>query len=827
MKYDLHLHSEFSKRPSQWVLQKIGCPESFSQTASLLRLAQARGLTALTLTDHNTINGCLEIAHLPHSFISEEVTSYFPEDGCKVHVLVWGIDEAIHADLMRLRENVYDLVAYLRQADLAHALAHPFYAVNGKLTPAHVEKLFLLFELLELNGARDHAQNQLLALMVKGLNPRLMAELSERHNLEPAYPTPWRKALVAGSDDHSALGVGRMHTEVPEAGSVAEFLQGLKAGRTVTHGRGSSPLGLAHNLYGIAYQFYKQRLSLGKHLAGQTLLRFLDQMLTPEPEPVRFSILGAGGRWVQRRRDRRGGRQDIQNLLRREGERMILDDPQLRALMQGRRVGGDERELRWFGFVERLANQVLRSLGDRLFGHLSGANLFSIFETIGAAGSLVCLLSPYLVPYNLFSRDRRLAAQLRARLAPGPASAPAPALKVAHFTDTFYETNGVARILAEQAELAARLGKDLTVITCDPDRPLRQGLLRHFRPVSVYALPEYPDQKLFLPPLLQMMDHVYRRGYNYLHTATPGPLGLAALAIARIMRLPISATYHTALPQYASHLTGDPQMEELLWRYVLWYYHQMDCVYVPSRATGDELIGRGLAGEKIRLCPRGVDVQEFHPRFRGDFLARRFGLGAGPCLLYVGRVSKEKSLDTLTAAFKALVPSHPGLSLAVVGDGPYAPQMRAELAGWPAVFTGYLQGEDLSRAYASADVFVFPSLTDTFGNVVLEAQAAGLPAVVADQGGPQENVLDGRTGLVVRGGSAEALAMAVAKLVESPLLRRDMGRQARAYMESRSHEQGFLDLWELHRQEVAAGREPEAEAGPEPAWLRAVGSDLF
>ncbi|MFZ5585310.1 MAG: glycosyltransferase [Thermodesulfobacteriota bacterium] len=829
MKYDLHLHSKFSKRPSQWVLQKIGCPESFSDPLDLHRLALKKGLTSLTLTDHNTIDGCLEIAHLPHAFISEEVTSYFPEDGCKVHVLVWGIDEAIHADLARARANLYDLVAYLRQSGLAHALAHPFFAVNGKLTVAHVEKLLLLFETLELNGARDEAQNQLLDRLVKGLTPRLMQELSERHGLEPAYPAPWRKNLVAGSDDHSALAMGRMYTEVRETASAAEFLQGVKSGRAVTHGRGSSPLGLAHNLYGIAYQYYKQRLPLGRYFSGQSWLRFLDQMLSPDPQPARLSLLGAGGRWVQRRRDSRQGRQGLQDILRREVERMIRDDPQLRAVARGRDHMEGERESRWFGFVERLTNQVLRSLGDRLFGHLSGANLFSIFETIGATGTLVFLLGPYFVPYNLFSRDRRLAADMRSRLEPCPAPPASPGLRSAHFTDTLHETNGVARILFEQAGLAGRLGKDMTIIACDPDRPLRQGLVRHFRPVSIYRLPEYPDQGFFLPPFLQIMDHVYRRGYNHLHSATPGPMGLTALAIARIMRLPISATYHTALPQYAGHLTGDPQMEDLLWRYMLWYYQQMDCVYVPSHATGQELVERGLSRDKLRLCPRGVDVQEFHPRQEGDILAERFGLGAGVRLIYVGRISKEKGLDLLATAFKALAARHAGLHLVLVGDGPHADELRRNLSGWPATFTGYLQGRDLARAYASADVFVFPSQTDTFGNVVMEAQASGLPVVVSDQGGPKENVRDGVTGMVVKGGCAEALAKGIDALLASPELRRRMGAQARAYMETRSHEQCFSELWELHCQEIRPerGTEDAVLPGEGPAWLRVAGSDLF
>ena len=241
MKYDLHLHSKFSKRPSQWVLQRLGCPESFSEPASLYRQLQAKGLSSITLTDHNTIAGCLEIAHLPGVFTSEEVTSYFPQDRCKVHVLLYGINEAIHADIQKARENLFDLVAYLRGHKIMHALAHPLFSINDKLTPAHIEELLVLFKLLEINGARDEEQNQVLRFIVQSLRAEDIQRLANQHGLEPGGREPWVKHLVGGSDDHSALNAGRVHTEVPGAATVPQFLAGLAAGQGVVHGQGLQP----------------------------------------------------------------------------------------------------------------------------------------------------------------------------------------------------------------------------------------------------------------------------------------------------------------------------------------------------------------------------------------------------------------------------------------------------------------------------------------------------------------------------------------------------------------------------------------------------------
>ena len=249
--------------------------------------------------------------------------------------------------------------------------------------------------------------------------------------------------------------------------------------------------------------------------------------------------------------------------------------------------------------------------------------------------------------------------------------------------------------------------------------------MRNFKPVSVFELPEYPELKLNLPPFLQMLDHVYNRGYTYIHSATPGPMGLAALGIARVLKLPISGTYHTAIPQYAAYLTGDENIEELMWRYMLWYYDQMDKVYVPSTDTGEELVSKGLKEEKIRVYPRGVDVERFNPVRRNGFFQRRFGLDRELRLLYVGRVSKEKNLPILVDAFKRLAANHAGVSLVVVGDGPYLNEMQERMQGLPCTFTGYLKGHDLAEAYASSDLFVFPSTTDTFGNVILEGPGFG------------------------------------------------------------------------------------------------------
>jgi glycosyltransferase involved in cell wall biosynthesis len=230
----------------------------------------------------------------------------------------------------------------------------------------------------------------------------------------------------------------------------------------------------------------------------------------------------------------------------------------------------------------------------------------------------------------------------------------------------------------------------------------------------------------------------------------------------------------------------------------------MDIVFVPSKATMNQLVQNGFTPDKIKVFPRGIDIQRFHPRFRNQDIWKNFSSNGGTKLLYVGRVSKEKGLDLLIDAYLFVKERHKNTGLIVVGDGPYLGALKAKCEGSGITFTGPLEGEELSSVYASADIFVFPSSTDTFGNVVLEAQASGIPVVVADEGGPSENLEAGRTGLVFKAGSSFALVKAIEELLESPARRKEMAIEARRYMENRSFDKAFEAFWQMHARETFA-----------------------
>ena len=812
-KIDLHVHSKYSKRASQWVLQKIGCPESFIDPVHVYEIARKKGMDLVTITDHNNIFGALEIAHLPGTFLSEEITTYFPDNRCKIHVLAYLISEKQHDEIQKIRENIFDLTAYLQENDIFHAVAHPLYSINDRLTLTHFEKLLLLFQTFEVNGSRDEIQSQCLRAVLSNLTPQIMEQLSNHHGFLSTGTEPWRKHLIGGSDDHSGLNISRTHTEIACSADTETVLSALSSGQPRRiNSHSSTPLTLAHNLYGIAYQFYRSKFRLERYADRDILTRFLERSLAPHSENEPGILSRVYFYWNYRKPPKveTGISRNLVDMIRQETRNLIHDNPEMLQNGHCQDECVDIAERKWFSFVNQISSKMLKVFANHLLEHLSSASVFDIFHVIGSAGGFYTLLAPYFVSFSHFTRDRVLVREIHSRFSSHshlPGVNPSE-IRVAHFTDTFNEINGVARTLHQMVDMARKNQKNLTVITCNSDDQPDRNNVKNFNPVGFHELPEYPGQKIFYPPVLEMLNYCYEQKFTHIHSATPGPIGLAALVIANILKLPIDGTYHTALPQYAQYLTGDSTIEDLTWKYMLWYYGQMSSVYVPSQSTGDELIEKGIHAEKIRMMHRGIDITRFHPSKRNGFFKTRFQiLDPAVKLLYVGRVSKEKNLHILCDTFRLLLKERSNIHLIIVGDGPYLKEMKKKLAGKPVTFTGYLTGEDLTAVYASSDLFVFPSTTDTFGNVVLEAQASGLPVIVTDQGGPKENMIDSSTGYVVKGNDIESLFLVVRSMIDKPVMIKRMGQAARKYMEGRSFEKAFLKTWGMYALPV---EEPKA-----------------
>ncbi|HZY86673.1 MAG TPA: glycosyltransferase family 1 protein, partial [Gemmataceae bacterium] len=323
----------------------------------------------------------------------------------------------------------------------------------------------------------------------------------------------------------------------------------------------------------------------------------------------------------------------------------------------------------------------------------------------------------------------------------GPPARPWRPLRLTLVTETFPpEVNGVARTLGRWVEAFRARGHCVAVV-----RPRQRGQPPAPGQVHGLPLPFYPGLRFGVagPPRLRRL--FAERAPDLIHVATEGPLGWATLLAAASLGVPVASSFHTNFDHYLGHY-GVGTLRSVAFAYLRWFHNRTAVTLVPSVATRRRLKAGGV--RRVRLWPRGVDAQAFHPRHRDPELRRALGVEDGaPLLLYVGRLAAEKNLEALLAAFARLRQGRPRLRLALVGDGPLAEDLRRRQS-LGVVLAGVQRGAALSRWYASGDVFAFPSCSETFGNVVLEAQASGLPVVGFDCQGVNERVTPGRDGLL-------------------------------------------------------------------------------
>jgi glycosyltransferase involved in cell wall biosynthesis len=444
-----------------------------------------------------------------------------------------------------------------------------------------------------------------------------------------------------------------------------------------------------------------------------------------------------------------------------------------------------------------MANMVAEQLTFRFFNkfvqQISSGNIVESMQALSAIAPILVILTPYIYGFHSQAPSRQWLRRVFKEVT-GTVPIALQNRKRAWFTDTLDDVNGVATTIRRMVAAGANAGKDLIVVVSRNELSVDNIPIKNFPPIGEFELPEYELQKLSFPPILQMLDYVQREKFTEIIISTPGPVGLTGLLAAKMLNLQTSGIYHTDFPQYIRILTDDSFLESVAWRYMHWFYGQLDTVFVNSEEYRQSWIKHGLNPARLKILPRGLDTELFHPARRKPAFFEKFGACNGEVrLLYVGRISREKDLDLLAAAYRRLRDDGLPVQLFIVGHGPYSEAFAKSLP--EAVFTGYLRGNELATAYASADIFVFPSTTDTFGNVILEAQACGLPVIVSDSGGPKELVEDNANGLITKSHDVDDLARAIRALVTDPALRDRMGKSARDSVTDRSWPNAFRKFW--------------------------------
>ncbi len=793
-KCDLHVHSRHSARSEEWLFRRLDFPDSYSDPKQLHAQLLRRGMNYVTITDHDSIDGCLEVAHLPRTFISEQVTTYFPQDGCKLHILVWGISEQQHRDIQNVRENIFDLQRYLQRDQIVHAVAHPLYSVNGKLETPHLEKLILLFKHFEgINGLRDALLSDLTKTLFEQLTPEKIDTLANRHGIAPTHGEPWKKILVGGSDDHGGQFVASAFTETPGANSARKFLGFVRNGDCDARGHGGTPLMLSHGFYNTVACFiqdrFHEKLGPGAALLEKMFSRFMEGRAPTEftlKEKIDFIVQGVlSGKIFEFAKPA-----NVSLWKELSGH---FARPEVKAKLAAQLDKVSEPERRTFLMANMVAEQLAFRFFNKFVKELSGGNMVESMQALSAIAPILVILTPYIYGFHSQAPSRKWLRTVFKDLT-GEVPIALQNRKRAWFTDTLDDVNGVATTICKMTGAGVAAGKELVVVASRSDLRPSEIPVKNFPPIGEFELPEYELQKLSFPPVLQMLDYIQRERFTEIIISTPGPVGLTALLAAKMLNLQTTGIYHTDFPQYIRILTEDAFLESVTWRYMHWFYGQLDTVFVNSEEYRQSWIKRGFDSTKLKIFPRGLDIELFHPDRHDSAFFEKFGARNGEIrLLYVGRVSREKDLDLLAAAYRRLRKEGLPVQLFVVGHGPYSEALAKSLP--EAYFTGYLKGTELAEAYASADIFVFPSTTDTFGNVVLEAQASGLPVVVSDSGGPKELVKDNRNGLITKSHDVEDFARAIRALVTNGPLREQISKSARKSVIDRSWPRAFRKFW--------------------------------
>jgi glycosyltransferase involved in cell wall biosynthesis/predicted metal-dependent phosphoesterase TrpH len=822
---DAHCHSKASSGPAVKALGYLGVPECYSEPEAVYDLAMRRGMHLVTLTDHDTISGGLELLNrgFANVVLGEEVTVHFPEDRCKLHVLVWCLTPEQHEEIgtLKLRDDVYEFASWLHHHNLPHSLAHPLYEQNHTLSLWHIERCALLFKGFEvLNGAHAPTHKRALEAYLAALSPGRMHRMIEEQQLTPAWNRAWEKATTGGSDDHGLLNVGRTWTKVTEADALdagvakscftadgvltcpREFFRVAMLGKCGVGGEAGHSALLAHQLTTVGAHYYarvlaKKSTPTGRHVAGK-LLRFAGASV---PKVPTLSLaLHAAKRKLSRKRNRL--------------------DPVLMAL----KAGFAEVSTRYPDLVERLdpsrwAEGTAIAQHDRMATFSD--DLYEAMHKIMASGALRALrekdqreLVDHLLSYlvleltqlpTLFSlfhqnKERRLVEHVEHHAGASPLDRP---MRVMLFTDTLGDVNGVSRFIRNAADQALASGRDLTVVTSTNFEVPQQTNIINVAPVFATAMPKYKNLELVLPPLVKMLRLIDKMQPDVVHISTPGSVGLVGFVAAKMLRVPLVGVYHTDFPAYVEKLFHDDSLTHACTGYMKLFYKTFAAIFTRSEEYKRSLEEMGLDGARIEALMPGIMTEEFHPRHKDESVEQRAGLKKNTVrVLFVGRVSVEKNMPMLARVWREasaqLTRMGVAAELVIIGDGPYREQMEKELRGVPTSFLGFRYGQELSSLYAGCDLFAFPSTTDTLGQVVMESQASGMPVLVSDQGGPKEVTIDGETGYVLPATDDRAWVDALVDLCSNHAKRQRMGHAAHEAMQTFSMARSFEHFWQVH-----------------------------
>jgi len=353
-------------------------------------------------------------------------------------------------------------------------------------------------------------------------------------------------------------------------------------------------------------------------------------------------------------------------------------------------------------------------------------------------------------------------------------------MKIALYTGTFVkDKDGVARTLYEFIKSIRGTGHEVTIWSPDIQEKVKKPAINVEKVVSVPIL-LYPDYKLgfFGPKTKKQLDEM---APDIIHVSTPDLVGREFLQYGKRNNIPVVSAYHTDFPSYLGYYQLG-MLNPPLWSYLRWFYNNSRLTLVPTKVIKERLQKRGI--KNVVIWSRGISLDRFNPNFRSEELREAWNAHGKKVILYSGRLVWYKDLDIMVSVYEKLIQKREDILFVVLGSGPAENDLKKKMP--EAIFPGYLTGKDLSRAYASSDILFFPSTTETFGNVIQEGLASGLPAVVSDLGGCMEIVKKSKGGLISKAKDPLSFEENVIKLIDDKLLYNILRNNGLNYSKKRS-----------------------------------------
>ncbi len=725
-KADLHVHSKYSGTSSSFFLQKTQINESYTDPETIYQLAKDKGMDYVTITDHNSIDGVKKLIHKhpEDTFMGVELSVFFPEDQTEVHVLVYDFTESQFEVLNQKRFNIYELREYIFQENLPHAVAHATYSVNHKLTLEHLEKLILLFDSFEtINGCRSSASNKILQQTLRSLDSIKMEALAISHKIPMHHPINCIKGFTGGSDDHSGLWIGHTYTCCP-AYHLGSFLAALRNKESMAMGKNGNYRYMTANFLKITHHCIQNKQPRYSHkLSGKITDTFFNAQTLSLWSKFKLMSLY----WL--------------SLLKRK--EFIPSIIKAIYHLLGKRTSMEERINGLYAAVSKLIDDMVLQAISSLSDDFRSGRLRSLISKSMLLFEALLAVSPFIVTLKEQNQQKKIISQLQDHKL---FRQQAIEKRILWFTDTFSDLNGVSATLSDIYSISQRDRLPVKFVVSEEAQNKTYNEEKNLIKLqSIYEapLPFYEQYHLKFPSLLSALQKISEDDPSHIYISTIGPMGLLGLLMANLLHVPVTGIYHTDHTAQVKSLTDQSFIHQCMKAYEQWFFNQMDKVIVHSMAYSNELNAMGISSDKIKWCPKGIDTQTFHfnPQKEKDSKVL--------AMLYTGRISSDKNIEFLLQVFLQLRHKNPNFELWMAGDGPLMHQLdKSFLSDSSIRWFGRLERSKLVELYQKADLFVFPSNSDTFGMSVLEAQLCGLPAIVSNKGGPKEIILDQQTGFV-------------------------------------------------------------------------------